>query len=126
MKTALLALSLILGASTVNASTIVASCYGSYEKGRIGDNYTVSLEGNKLFVTNPYVKPVSFYFNDNTVEVDTAAQLRVVNVDRNRFFKDDKKSLTIDFTTGEGKLYVYEALVSAVKAKVVYLSHCTR
>ena len=128
MNKALLALAMILGTTSANAATVVASCRGSIIENGVGEIVTVSRDGNKLVIDGQDVgaKPVSLVLNSGTVKEDSSNALKVVNIKKSLAITTSKKSLWIDFTTGQGELFVYQAGESLLKGKKIFLSSCTR
>jgi hypothetical protein len=130
MNKGLLTLALLLGASTVHANTI-AECRGSTVEtsAAAGEIYTVSRTGNSLVVVGQYVssEPVTLALSPSTVKEDTAQTLKVENSKKNILGLTSYEAvLTIDFSTGNGTLSVYEPLESLLKPKVVYLASCSK
>lgn len=124
MKKGLLFAAMILGTGAAQASTqILAECRGSVLKDSIGEIYTIELNRGQIVVNSQYINGFSITMpaNSATVKVNTDDKL-VVNYKKSAF---NKKSLNIDFKTGKGQATQYSAIDSLLKARVIYLSHCT-
>jgi len=132
MNLGLLFTTLLLGAGTAQASTVVlAECRGSTVKGNIGEIYTIEqkTEGKKseIVVSSQYENGYSITIpvSERTVKINSAKTLQATSV-KGLGFNYDKKSLTIDFVSGNGRASSYEPLDMLSKARVIYLTYCTR
>ena|GEM_PF-5288374 len=129
MNKALLALAMVLvGTTSANAATVVATCRGSVIENSTGEIMTFSRDGGKLIVDDQYnnTKPVTLVLNSGTVREDSASTLKIVNIKKRFVLTISKKSLWIDFTTGHGELFTYQVGESAAIGKKVFLTSCTR
>ena len=124
MKKGPLIAAMILVTTAAQASTqILAECRGSIVKGSIGEIYTIELGGNQIAINSQYRNGFSITIpaNSATVKANTDDKL-VVNYKKSMF---NKKSLVIDFKTGNGQASQYSAIDSLLKARVIYLTDCT-
>lgn len=132
MKLGLLVTTLLLGASAAQASTVVlAECRGSVVKGNIGEIYTIeqNTDGKKseIVVNSQYNNGYSITIpvSGGTVKINTAKTLQA-NSQQGFGFNYEKKSLTIDFVSGNGIASAYEPMDMLTKKRTIYLTYCTR
>ena len=132
MKWGLFVTTLLLGASAAQASTVVlAECRGSIVKGSFGEIYRIeqNTKGKKseIVVNSQYINGFSITIpvSGGTVKINSAKTLHA-NAQQGFGFNFEKKSLTIDFVSGNGIASSYEPMDMLAKKRTIYLTHCTR
>ncbi len=121
---------LLSGLSAQAAGTVIARCQGSVLEGRsMSENYTILVnEQNDLVVDSQYKDGFSISLSnaESSVKILSQETLVAQEVRRTLSIPFTKKSVVIDFKTGEGKAKQYLAIESLLKARTIYLFNCTR
>jgi LEA14-like dessication related protein len=132
MKFSLLVTTLILGASAAQASSLVlAECRGSVVKGTVGEIYTIEQntvgKKSEIVVKSQYDNGYSITIpvSGGTVKINSVQTLQA-NAQQGFGFNYEKKSLTIDFVSGNGVASTYEPMDMLTKKRTIYLTYCTR
>jgi hypothetical protein len=130
MKLGLLFTTLLLGATSAHAATaVLAECRGSIVKDNIGEIYTIeqSADKSQIVVSSQYDNGYSIRIpvSKGAVKINSAQTLQA-SAEQGFGFNYEKKSLTIDFVSGNGRASAYDPMEMLTKKRVIYLTHCTR
>ncbi|WII71474.1 hypothetical protein QJS83_13475 [Bdellovibrio sp. 22V] len=131
-KKILAASALVFSVSTVaHANEVVVTCRGSVLADMsTSENYTISItDFGDVLVEGQYKNSRGLLMRINVAEevVKNDGEGLVLMTAKKRLgMTYSKQAIEVDYRTGKGEVRDYQMLNSALKAKVVYLSHCQR